>query len=88
MLTKAKKNCKSLETENFERRKKWIGNFPQNLAWINAAVAEKLRWMTEAHAMTVSLLTESSRTKHLKEEMELHSAVTLATVIFPSLYKS
>ncbi len=41
------KKCKNLKIKNFENRKKngleigWIGSFPQNLAWIHAAVSEK-----------------------------------------------
>ncbi len=41
MLTKRKKKCKNLKSQNFEKRKKedleiwWIGGFAQNLGWIH-----------------------------------------------------
>ncbi len=48
------------------------GSYPQNLAWIHAAVSEKLEfmddgWTTDAYAMTVTLLTKSSRAKNLTQ---------------------
>ena len=52
ILTKneKKKNRKNLKIENFENRKKngleiwWRGSYSQNLAWIHAAVSEKLEF--------------------------------------------
>ncbi len=41
-----------------------IGGFPQNLAWIQAAVSEKPE-LTDACATTVALLTESSRAENI-----------------------
>ncbi len=45
-----------------------IGSYPQNLVWIHAAVSEKPEFTddgrtTDACAMTVALLTKSSRAK-------------------------
>ncbi len=45
----------------------WRGSYQQNLAWIYAAVSEKLEFTngrtTNACAMTVALLTKSGRAK-------------------------
>ncbi len=75
-----KKNRKNLKIENFEKTKKkngleiwWRGIYAQNLAWIHAVVSEKLeftdggrtdRRTMDACAMTVALLTKSSRAKN------------------------
>ncbi len=47
----------------------WIATFPQNLAFICLTVSEKARFrdgrMTDARAMALALLTQSSRAKNV-----------------------
>ena len=52
-------------------------SYPQNLAWIHAVVSEKPEFMddgqmTDACAMTVALLTKSSRAKnHTRDQQNV-----------------
>ena len=52
-----------------------IGSFPQHLAWIHAAVSEKpeltVGQRMDACAMTVALLTKSSRAKNPPQIMQM-----------------
>ena len=56
MLTTREKNHKNLIIKTFEKENEngleiwWIGSFPQNLAWIRAAVSEKPK-LTDGRAM-------------------------------------
>ncbi len=67
MLTKTKKNCKNLKISKKQKNGQeiwWIGSFPYNLAWIHAAVSEKLEFTDgRTDDGLPALLAKSSRAK-------------------------
>ena len=81
-----------MKIENFEKKKRWRGSYPHNLAWIHPAVSEKLgftddgrtdRRTTDACSMTVALLTKSSRGKNARTSCTVIQIKDTGTFIVP-----
>ncbi len=93
MLAKTKTFVKIWKLKIWKKKKNsleiwWRASYPQNLAWIYAAVCEKIEFTddqrtdgrtTDACAMTVALLTKSSKAKNCLEIWWIASYMYLST---------